>query len=84
MTTPEGSQRYSLAEDREWMLESNGITLQLSIRDGRACVRASDCPDHVCVQSGWIGRAGETVLCAPAGVMLTVKGGEGDVDFVAG
>ncbi len=84
ISTPEGSQEYSLREDRELRLHSRGIELCVRIENGSAYVSTSDCPDGVCVASGRISRSGETVICAPAGVRLQVKGGGADVDFVAG
>ena len=84
VTTPEGSAAYALSGDREVTLTSRGVTLTVKIEDGAASVTYSTCPDKVCVAGGSISRVGESILCAPAGVTLTVKGGEGDVDFVAG
>lgn len=84
VTTPEGSSEYALSESRELTLTSRGVTLQITVANGEVYVSHSDCPDGVCVASGRICCAGETILCAPAGVTLTVKGGGEDVDFVAG
>ena len=84
VTTPEGSSEYALSESRELTLTSRGVTLHITVANGEVYVSHSDCPDSVCVASGRICRAGETILCAPAGVTLTVKGGGEDVDFVAG
>ncbi len=84
VTMPDGSTAYSLSEDREISVTSNGITLVVVIRDGAAYVKSSECPDGVCVSSGRISRGGESIVCAPAGVRLQVKGGGEHVDFVAG
>lgn len=84
IVTPDETIEYALSENRTIELESRGIHLCIEIVDGKAFVRESDCPDGVCVASASISKTGETILCAPAGVSLTVKGGEGDVDFVAG
>lgn len=82
--TPDGTETYDLSVDRELTVTSNGITLTVVIEDGEARVRHSDCPDAICRSSGAISEGGETILCAPAGVRLTVKGGGDGVDFVAG
>lgn len=84
ITTAQGSTEYALSEVRELTLTENGVTLTVVIADGCAYVAHSDCSDGVCVSSGRISREGETVLCAPAGVTLRIKGGGGDVDFIAG
>lgn len=85
--TPEGETAYPLSSDREISVTSGGITLTVRIRDGRACVAESTCPDKYCRNTGWISRVGETVICAPASVRLTVtdrKGGDGDADAAIG
>lgn len=84
VTTAEGSTEYSLSEDREITVTSRNHTLQIQIRDGAVFVLESDCPDGDCKARGVIRYVGEVILCAPAGVTLAVKGGELDVDFVAG
>lgn len=84
IVTPDETIEYALSENRTIELESRGIHLCIEIVDGKAFVRESNCPDGVCVASASISRTGETILCAPAGVSLMVKGGDGDVDFVAG
>lgn len=78
---------YPLSVDRSVSLSSDGYTLTVEIRDGRARVSDSDCPDKICQRTGWISRKGETVICAPAAVRLTVtdrRGGTGDADSVIG
>ncbi len=78
---------YPLSVDRTVSLSSDGYTLTVEIRDGRARVSDSDCPDKICQRTGWISRKGETVICAPAAVRLTVtdrRGGTGDADSVIG
>lgn len=84
ITTPDQSFEYSLSENRSLDIESRGVHLCIEIVDGKAFVRESSCPDGVCISSGAISKTGETIICAPAGVSLAVKGGDGNVDFVAG
>lgn len=88
VTTENGSRSYPLSEDRKLTVtSSNGYALTLEIRDGKAHVLESDCPDKICMHSGWIGTPGQSVICAPAGVRLLIvkdKGGNADVDFIAG
>ena len=84
IVTERETYRYKLSEDRVIELYENGISLTVVIENGVAYVQHSDCPDGVCLASGSISRSGESILCAPAGVTLTVKGGGSDVDFVAG
>lgn len=84
IVTPDETIEYALSENTVVKIESRGITLFVSIMHGEVDVYKSDCPDGVCVASAPISKTGETIICAPAGVSITVKGGDGDVDFVAG
>lgn len=84
VTTPDGSDTYALSEDRRFEITSGGITLTVVIEDGAAYVAHSSCPDGICQSSGRISQSGQTILCAPAGVTLSVKGGGDGVDFIAG
>lgn len=79
------TERFDLYEDREIVIESNGITLTIKIEKGGVSVSHSDCPDQVCVYTGRIEKGGESIICAPAGVAKTITGGGGgDVDHIAG
>lgn len=42
--------------------------------DGRARVRTSDCPDKVCVKTGWIEHPGEVIVCLPNRVVVEIRG----------
>ena len=84
ITTPEGSTSYLLSKSQTLTVTSREVTLTVVIENGAAYVLESNCRDGVCYRSGSISRSGETILCAPAGVTLTVKGGDRNVDFVAG
>ena len=82
--TPDQTYEYLLSENTVVEVESRGIRLFVSIMNGEVDVYKSDCPDGLCVNSAPISKTGETIICAPAGVSITVRGGDGNVDFVAG
>ena len=64
--------------------ELNGGTNVLVIEDGKAYVSYSDCPDHVCERTGKIKYSGETIVCLPNKLTITVTGQtEDSVDFVS-
>ena len=50
--------------------------------DGTIRFEASDCPDQVCVQTGWVSRLGQVSACVPGHLILSVNGspvvGEGE------
>lgn len=73
---------YPLDLDGEYTL--NGGTNVLKIEDGRAYMIHSDCPDHTCERTGKISYAGQTIVCLPNKVSVTVIGTtEDSVDFTS-
>ena len=85
-------------EEKTIHIVSNDISLSILIDKDGAVVRASDCPDQICVHSGKITKIGARIVCVPAQCVITVtaspaaekndssetkKGGE-EVDAVVG
>lgn len=75
---------YPLGRDADYPIVSCGHTLTVSVRDGGVSVSHADCPDHLCEKTGVIRRAGQSVVCLPARVIVTVEGGEPDADIIIG
>ena len=48
------------------------------------CIRFSyaECPDQVCVHTGWISRPGQIAVCLPAGVIVKIEGESDDMDIL--
>lgn len=42
----------------------------------------AECPDQVCVKTGWITRPGQIAVCLPAGVVVKIEGGNSDFDII--
>lgn len=57
---------------------------QIAVRDGRAAIIASNCPNQACVHSGWIARPGRAIVCLPNHVELRVCGEASDLDLSLG
>lgn len=73
---------YSLSEDGIFIL--NGGTNTLVIENGRAYLKDSHCPDRTCEDVGPISYVGQTIVCLPNKLSVTVKGDtEGGVDLVS-
>jgi hypothetical protein len=52
------------------------------VKDGKARVLSSDCPDKVCVNSGWLSRAGQCAVCLPNRITLRLTPTEQSPDAV--
>ncbi len=75
---------YALDEERSFTIESpDGGYNRVEIQNGEVYVSEADCPDRLCVRQGVIRRRGDTVVCLPHGLVITVRDGEkGDVDLI--
>lgn len=49
---------------------------------GRIRFKEADCPDKVCVHTGWIGKAGQIAACVPNRAVIKIVGGPADEDVV--
>ncbi|MBO4889073.1 MAG: NusG domain II-containing protein [Firmicutes bacterium] len=64
-------QTVSLTEDTTFSPE--GIPeITLEIRNGKIRFLSSDCPDQICVKSGFISRPGEYAVCLPHRLMIRI------------
>lgn len=64
-----------LDQTRQVHLDAGKIHMVVETAGGRVRVRSSDCPDRICVQTGWIGKAGESIVCLPGRAVVEVRGG---------
>lgn len=75
----------SLSDDSVFVIESNGFEMTVVVRDVSVYVEKCDCPDQVCVHTKAISSAYQSIICAPAGIILKIEPkGEGDEIIVAG
>jgi hypothetical protein len=64
--------------------------MRFEIKNGRAAVTHSDCPDKTCVRTGSISRPGQVAVCLPNRIVLSIeadRGGDaaaGAPDMIAG
>ena len=92
--------RFALAQAAEETrtYTNNGVTLTVAPcatvkRDAEtwtqtetAGVRvvSSDCPTQDCVHTGQISRAGQSIVCLPAHIVITLAGADADYDLITG
>ena len=72
---------YPLSVDREVEIITgqNGEERNLLvIMDGKATVSTATCPDGICAAHKPISREGESIVCLPHKVIITVIGGSGE------
>ena len=72
--------RYSLSENGEYKLGDGNL---LVIEGGEAYMRDADCPDRTCVKSGRVSSGGQTIICLPNRIAVTVVPTSGEPDLVS-
>ncbi len=73
-----------LSEDVWTVLGEGEHTNTLVIENGRARVVEATCPDRICVSQWPVQYEGESIVCLPHKLVITVKGGQpNDVDATA-
>ena len=71
-------QTISLDENQEITFTTNGYTVSVTIKDGKAFVSSSDCPNHNCMDMGEISEKGESVACIPARFFMKITSEKGE------
>ena len=77
---------YTLSKDDTIEIKNvdGDVTNTLVIKDGVADVTAADCPDHLCVKQKAISKEGESIICLPNKVVVTVKSDtKSDIDSIS-
>ena len=80
--------RFSLtdAAGGERVYSGNGYTLHVRLAAGEdgngpgLSVKKADCPTQDCVHTGTITRAGQSIVCLPARIIIRLEGGTVDQD----
>lgn len=72
------------AMEGEHRYQSGGYTVVVSVEDGRVRVVSSDCPNRDCVHTAAISRAGQSIVCLPARLSVTLSGENTSYDLIAG
>ena len=77
---------YSLDEDRTVKVTTSDGFNEIEIKDGKVSVKDADCPQGICVRHSPVYRAGESIICLPHNVIITIEGetGEEEADAVSG
>lgn len=67
-------QEIGLSGNREVRLLGGNFVVQ--IKEGRIRVVKADCPEHICMNTGWIQHSGQTIVCVPNKLLIEIKSTE--------
>ncbi|MDE5964232.1 MAG: NusG domain II-containing protein [Eubacterium sp.] len=76
----------SLSQDTVREIKTDNGTNTLVISDGSAVMTQADCPDGICSNHKPINKTGESIICLPHKVVVTVisdKSNDNEIDAVA-
>lgn len=77
-------ERLPLSQRAQRSYTANGYTLRVSVEDGGVRVAQSDCPTQDCVHTGVISRRGQSIVCLPARLTVTIEGTPDGYDLAIG
>lgn len=68
--------------DREIVVEYEGRTNTVEIKDGKIRVIDAQCPDHTCIRMGCLENAAMPIVCLPNRLVVEFADDKSDVDAV--
>lgn len=69
---------FPIGDNVRVVLGTGEHTNTLVIEGGTARVVEASCPDQICVRQGAVRYAGESIVCLPHRLVITVEGGQMD------
>ena len=79
VVTVDGKEMCRLPLDED-CLYPIGDTNTIEISDGTVRMIEADCPDKVCINTGRISKSGQTIVCLPNKVVITITGTDSSTD----
>lgn len=52
---------------------NDGDINTLEVKDGRIRIKSANCPDQICVRTGFISKPGETIVCLPHRLVVEIQ-----------
>lgn len=68
-------------ETYDVVVDEGGLTVLAEA--GKVCIETSQCPDQICVHTGWLISAGQTAVCLPYKTVLKVVSVDGQGSITA-
>ena len=70
--TAEEVNRFSLNDSHTVIIKGKLGNLEMEIKSEKVRIREANCPDQICVRTGWISRTGQTIICVPNQVIVRI------------
>ena len=69
-------EKLDLRENREFVFRGEKGRMRIEVRDGSVRVAEAECPNRICVHTGWRSREGEIIVCVPNRTVIRILGTE--------
>ncbi|MDN6070066.1 MAG: NusG domain II-containing protein [Lactococcus plantarum] len=65
---------FKLSEDQvfTYVDKLDGDRNKIAVRDGQIAIVDANCADQICVRKGFIGKAGQTIVCLPHRLVIEI------------
>ncbi|MDD3894878.1 MAG: NusG domain II-containing protein [Syntrophomonadaceae bacterium] len=73
----------SVVKDPEYVYINSGTKQVICAEKDRIRFLASECPDRICVRTGWLTKAGHKAVCVPSKTVITIVGESKPVDSIS-
>ncbi|QAR33357.1 NusG domain II-containing protein [Geovibrio thiophilus] len=73
LITEKGEKELSFKDQLYDLKEETGHEMIVEVKDGKARIKESDCPNQICVLTGWVSSCGDAAVCIPNKVAVYVK-----------
>ena len=70
--------KMNLNESRAVAITGTRGELHIMTKDGKIAVTYADCPQQVCVRTGWRFRSGDLIVCVPNKTVVRIMGDESE------
>jgi hypothetical protein len=58
-------------------------TSVVEVKPGAIRMKSSPCPDHYCMETGWINRPGAVIVCVPNRIIIKISPNTNSVDAIS-
>lgn len=79
-----GDIRHEFSLDEDGSFRFDGIDAEFEVKNGRIRLTESACPDKICEKTGYIGSSGQSIICVPNKITVSVVGSDECADVTVG
>ena len=76
--------RHELSLGEDGLFRFDGIDAEFEVKDGKIRITKVSCPDKICEKTGFIGSSGQSIICVPNKITVSVVGSDESADVTVG